>query len=91
MYRVANASEVLETLYEEVIATRDSDLAVFCPRHQPWIGEPSIFNWVRVKVELSLVPGVSSSSGRRIQWGVLKILRGALGGHELRDTISRRL
>ena len=91
MYRIANASEVLETLYEEVIATRDSDLAVFCPRHQPWIGESSIFNLMRVKVELSLVPGVSSLSGMGVQWGVLKILRGARGGHELCDTISRRL
>lgn len=31
MYRTANASEVLDRLYEEVCATRDSDRAVFCP------------------------------------------------------------
>ena len=47
------------------------------------------FNLMKVKVELSRVPGVSDLSGRRVQWGVMKILRGALGGHELHDTISR--
>ena len=91
MYRTASASEVLESLCEEVCATRDSDLAVFCPRHQPWIGESSIYNLMKVEVELSRVPGVSDLSGRRVQWGVMKILRGALGGHELHDTITRRL
>ena len=49
MYRTANASEVLETLYGEVCATRDSDLAVFRPRHQPWIEESSVFNLMKVK------------------------------------------
>ena len=91
MYRVANASEVLETLYGEVCATRGSDLAVFCPRHQPWIDESSVFELMKLKEELSLVPGVSDLSGRGVQWGVMKILRGALGGHELHDTIRRRL
>ena len=91
MYRTASASEVLETLYGEVCATRDSDLAVFCPRHQPWIDESSVFNFMKVREELSRVPGISELSGRRVQWGVMKILRGALGGHELHDTISRRL
>ena len=43
MYRTANASEVLGAPYEEVCATRDSDWAVFCPRHQPWILESSFF------------------------------------------------
>ena len=35
IYRTANASEVLDRLYEEVCATRDSDRAVFCPWHHP--------------------------------------------------------
>ena len=91
IYRIANASEVLESLYEEVTDTRDSDLAVFCPRHQPWIDESSLYKLMKVKVELSFIPAVSSVSGRRTQWGVMEILRGALGEHELRDTISRRL
>ena len=43
MYRTANASEVLGVLYEEVCATRDSDWAVFCPRHHSWILESSVF------------------------------------------------
>ena len=42
MFRTANASEVLGTLYEEVCATRDGDWAVFCPRHQPWILDSSV-------------------------------------------------
>ena len=37
------ALEVLDGLYEEVYATRDSDRAVFCPRHHSWILESSIF------------------------------------------------
>ena len=91
LYRTANAREVLETLHEEVCATRDSDWAVFCPRHQPWILESPVFHLMKVKEELSLVPGISDLSGRRVQWGVMKNLRGALGGHELHDTITRRL
>ena len=35
IYRTAYASEVLDRLYEEVCATRDSDRAVFCPWHHP--------------------------------------------------------
>ena len=31
MYRTANASEVLETMYGEVCATRGSDLAIVLP------------------------------------------------------------
>ena len=64
MYRTANASEVLETLYGEVCATRDGDLAVFCPRHQPWIDESSVFSLMKVKEELSRMPGISDLSGR---------------------------
>ena len=41
---------------------------------------------VRAKEELSSVPGISDA-----QWGVMKTLSGALGGHELHDTITRRL
>ena len=91
MYRTANASEVLGTLYVEVCATRDGDWAVFRPRHQPWTLESSILNLMGVEEELSSVPGISDLSGRKVQWGVMKILRGALGGHELHDTITRRL
>ena len=46
---------------------------------------------MKVKKELSQVPGISDLSGRRVQWGVMEILRGAPGGHELHDTIIRRL
>ena len=70
---------------------RDSDWAVFCPRRQPWILEPPIFSLMRVKEELPSVPGISNVRGRKIQWGVVEILQGALGGHELHDTITRRL
>ena len=91
MYRTAKGSEVLEILYEDVNGTKNSDLAVLCPRHQQWIDGSSLFKLMEVKIELSRIPGVSSLSGRRTQWGVMEILRGALGGHELRATISRRL
>ena len=64
---------------------------VISPRHQPWILESSIFNFVKVKDELSLVLGISDLSGRRVQWGFMTFLGGALGGHELHDTIIRRL
>ena len=60
MYRTANASEVLDRLYEEVCATRGSDRAVFCPRHHSWILETSIFKLVKVKDELPSVPGIDS-------------------------------
>ena len=46
---------------------------------------------MEVKEELSFVPGINDLSGRKVQWGVMGILRGALGGHELHDTITRRL
>ena len=91
MYRTANAFEVLDRLYEEVCSTRDSDGAVFCPRHHPWVMESAIFDLVKVKSELSSMPGISSLSGRKVQWGVMKILRMGLGDRELHDTISRRL
>ena len=32
---------------------------------------------MRVKEELSSVPGISDLSGRKVQWGVMKMLRGA--------------
>ena len=64
-------------LYEEVCSTRDSDLAVFCPRHQHWIDESAVFKLMKVKEELSRVPGVSDLSGRRVQWGVMEMLRGS--------------
>ena len=91
MYRTANASEVLDRLYEEVCATRDCDRAVFCPRHHPWIMEPAVFSLVKVRGELSSVPGIGTLSGRKVQWGVMGILKGCLGDRELHDTISRRL
>ena len=43
MYRTANASEVLGRLFDEVCATRDSDRAVFCPRHHSWIMESATY------------------------------------------------
>ena len=91
MYRTANAIEVLGVLYEEVCATRDSDWAVFCPRHHSWILESPVFKSMKVTEELSSVPGIGDLSGRKVQWGVMEILRGALGEHELHDTITRRL
>ena len=92
MYRTANASEVLDRLYQEVCAIRDSDRAVFCPRHHSWIQETSVFKLVKVRGGLSSVPGIGALSGRRVQWGgVMKILRGALGDRGLHDTISGRL
>ena len=91
MYRTANASEVLDGLYEEVCTTRDCDRAVFCPRHHPWIMESAVFGLAKVKGELSSVPGVSPLSGRKVQWGVTTVSRMGLGGSELHDTISWRL
>ena len=73
MYRTANASEVLGVLYEEVCATRDSDWAVFCPRHHSWVLESSFFKLMKVKEELSFVPGVSDLIGTMVQWGAMKI------------------
>ena len=70
---------------------RDGDWAVFCPRHHSWILESSIFKLVEVKEELSSVPGIGDLSGRKVQWGVMVILKGALGDHELHDTITGRL
>ena len=56
---------------------RDGDWAVFCPRHQPWILESSISNSMKVEEGLSSVPGISDLSGRKVQWGVMKTLRGS--------------
>ena len=58
--------------------TRDSDWAVFCPRHQSWILESSVFQLMEVKEELSSVPGISELSGRKVQWGVMKNFEGLL-------------
>ena len=46
---------------------------------------------MEVKEGLSSVPGIGDLSGRKVQWGVMNILRGALGEHEVHDTITRRL
>ena len=53
--------------------TRGSDRAVFCPRHRSWMMESAIFNLVKVRGELSSVPGIGTLSGRKVQWGALKI------------------
>ena len=37
------------------------------------------------------MPGISSLSGGKVQWGVMEILRMGLGDRELHGTISRRL
>ena len=37
------------------------------------------------------MPGIGTLSGRKVQWGVMGILKGCLGDRELHDTISRRL
>ena len=70
MYRTAKASEVLEGLYEEVCATRDSDRAVFCPRHHSWILESPFFELMKVRGELPSVPGIGDLSGRKVHWGL---------------------
>ena len=69
MYRTAAASEVLDRLSGEVYAARDSGEAVFCPRHHAWIKESTTFNLVKVRYELSSVPGIGTLSGKKIQWG----------------------
>ena len=46
---------------------------------------------MKVGGELSPVPGIGDLSGRKVHWGDMAILRGALGDRGLHDTIARRL
>ena len=91
MFRTAAASGVLDRVAREVCEVRESDEAVLHPRHSTWLGESTVYTLVRNKEELAAIPGVSDLLGRRVQWGVMKILRGGISAECLIDTISRRL
>ena len=53
MYRTAIGSEVLDRVAREVYDVRDSNGAVFCPRHSAWIKDSAIFNLIKNKDEVS--------------------------------------
>ena len=91
MFRTAAASGILDRVAREVSGVRDSDEAVLHPRHSAWLNESAVYNLVRNREELASIPGVSDLVGRRVQWGVMKILRGGMSANDLIDTISRRL
>ena len=85
---------MLDRAYSEVCAARNDDDAVFVPRHSVWINNSALFRLIRNRDELRTVPGIvdlTMGAGGKLQWGVMKLLRGLGDNSKLLSTLSRRI
>ena len=91
MFRTAIGSEVMGRAAGEVCAVRNSDEAVFHPRHSDWLTALLYILLWGIEVDLPRSLTLTPWAVRRFQWGVMKILRGNLDARALHGAISKRL